>query len=459
MHGFDIENSEFYLKRVAKYIRVSTEEQARHGYSVAAQIEALDDFAKRYHMQVIGTYCDDGVSARKAVTKRKELMRLLDDVKQGKVDYIIFIKLDRWFRSIKEYYKVQEILDTNGVGWKAIMEDYDTATTNGRLNLNIRLSIAQDESDRTGDRIRFVNENRVRHGGVISGSLPYGLKSVDGRAVPGDESSIQIVNEIFDYYEQQQSRRGCINFILENYGVRFGYGTIAKIISNPLYKGSYRDNPSYCTPIIDPTRFDRIQQLVAKNSHHNFSTKHYYIFSRIVRCGVCGHTMIGYPQRDRKFDRIYLRYRCNNCWRENHCSNKTAIWEGRIEKYLLENIKPKISQYIKKYEIENKKMKRPVIETGKIKAKLQKLKNLYLNDLIELDDYRTEYTALKQQLDRTTDQPQSVVCDITALKSFLESDFETLYESMTPQEKRGLWSSVISEISVTDINHISIKFF
>ena len=83
--------------RVALYIRVSTEEQALHGYSLQAQEDELLHFAKEKKYKVVGTYRDEGFSARKPALKRKVMQELLDDVRAGKIDRILFIKLDRWF--------------------------------------------------------------------------------------------------------------------------------------------------------------------------------------------------------------------------------------------------------------------------------------------------------------------------------------------------------------------------
>ena len=161
-------------RRAALYIRVSTDEQAKQGFSLPAQEEDLREYARRSGYAVAGLYVDDGVSARKKYTQRKALMRLLSDVEADKIDIILFIKLDRWFRNIADYYKIQEILDAHNVAWKTTQENYDTETTNGRLYINIRLSVAQDESDRTGDRIRFVNESKAARGECINGMLPIG---------------------------------------------------------------------------------------------------------------------------------------------------------------------------------------------------------------------------------------------------------------------------------------------
>ena len=166
--------------RAALYMRVSTEEQAIHGLSIEAQREALDAWAGESGVQVAGHYVDAGISARKPASKRPELQRLLGDVRSGKIDLIVFTKLDRWFRNIAEYYKVQEVLEKNHVDWKTIHEDYDTTTASGRLKINIMLSVAQDEADRTSERIKAINEMKRQKREPLTGDCMPGYK-IEGK--------------------------------------------------------------------------------------------------------------------------------------------------------------------------------------------------------------------------------------------------------------------------------------
>ena len=184
------------MKKAALYIRVSTEEQARHGYSLAEQRHDLERYAAAHHYAVVGVYADEGNTARKALTRRKELQRLLDDVRAGLIDVILLKCLDRWFRNIADYYKVQEILDAYNVEWECTQEDYNTTTTNGRLMLNLKLSIAQNESDQTSDRIKYVNEGLKRRRLELNGRFPFGYKKENQKLVV-DESQRPIIEYIF----------------------------------------------------------------------------------------------------------------------------------------------------------------------------------------------------------------------------------------------------------------------
>ena len=116
---------QFFSRRLIKtaaYVRVSHEEQKKHGYSVSAQKEGLQKYANEKGYIIVEWYIDEAKSARKKSRTRKELMRLVEDAKQKKFEMIIFKCIDRWFRNIAEYYKIQEILDDNKINWEGSEE-------------------------------------------------------------------------------------------------------------------------------------------------------------------------------------------------------------------------------------------------------------------------------------------------------------------------------------------------
>lgn len=144
------------MLRCAIYIRVSTTEQMIHGKSLEAQREHLLKYAKEHGMVVVGLYADEGKTARKELKKRKAIHELIRDVKQGKIDVILFWRIDRWFRNLSDFYKVQDILDEHGVRWISTSEPgINMETRDGRLQLNVVLSIGQNEVDTTSERIKF----------------------------------------------------------------------------------------------------------------------------------------------------------------------------------------------------------------------------------------------------------------------------------------------------------------
>lgn len=152
------------MLRAGLFERVSTEEQSRFGYSIQTQIDALTEYCQKNNIKIVDHYTDAGVSGGKAWKKRPQMVRLIEDVEAGKIDIILFTKLDRWFRNVIEYFKVQEILDRHHVEWKAIWEDYDTTTANGRMAITIFLAIAQNEREKpvnVSKRYLIINAGTV----------------------------------------------------------------------------------------------------------------------------------------------------------------------------------------------------------------------------------------------------------------------------------------------------------
>lgn len=97
-------------KTCCLYVRCSKEEQAKFGDTIEAQTEDLKEFARQHHLKVYAIYVDEGHTARKKYNKRKEFMRMLHDVELHKFEYIIFTKLDRWFRNISDFIKYRKSL-------------------------------------------------------------------------------------------------------------------------------------------------------------------------------------------------------------------------------------------------------------------------------------------------------------------------------------------------------------
>lgn len=429
------------MKKTAIYIRVSHEEQVQDGYSIDAQKEALTKYAKENNLYIVGYYIDEGISARKNILHRKELQRLVDDIKNGKIDLILFTKLDRWFRSISDYYRIQEILEKYNVNWKTILEDYDTTTAGGRLHINIMLSVAQDEADRTSERIKFVFDEKVRNGEAISGSVPFGYKIEDKKVII-DKEKEPIVRNIYDYFEIDNSIRETMKYINAKYKTDLTYPIIQRIITNKQYTGSYRGNDNYCKPYLSVTRYKKLQRLIKKNRRVG-KAKHTYIFSGLLICEDCGRRLAGNSTIN-SYGTLYKQYRCAERYINDGCINSKTTNEKKIEKYLLENIEKELDNYIVSIDIEE--ARHEAIDNSKeINRKLERLKELYVNEMITMDEFRTDQEKIKSQL--IVSKPKEKV-NINELRDFINSDFKSIYSTLNDKEKQSLWRSVIDRIIV-----------
>ena len=443
-------------KTCCLYVRCSKEEQAKFGDTIEAQTEDLKAFAKQHHLKVYEIYVDEGCTARKKYNKRPAFMRMLRDAELHKFEYIIFTKLDRWFRNIADFYKIQEILDNNGITWLTALERYEMETTNGKLNVNIRLSVAQDEADRDSDRIKDVFRLKIKKGEAITGKLPIGLKIDENGKVGIDPDNVQIAIDMFNYFETNNSKRATLLYLMQKYNHYFCYDTITRSLRNPLYKGEYRGNPDYCPKIIEPERFDYIQELGQRNVKVR-SNNRYYVFSGLLHCKECGHSLVANTVWSGNRKKEYVLYRCSYYHCGRSCTHSHAMNEKKLEAYLLTSVKPEIKKYIASFNIKQEKPA-PKADLAKIKTKMQRLKELYINELIEIDDYRIEYEKYKKELELASAEtlPKK---DLSAVRSFLELDLENVYSSLGPQEKRSLWGSIINKIIIDNSRNIEFIFF
>lgn len=433
------------MQRVALYVRVSTEEQAVHGLSVEAQTEALDSWAKEHKFKVVDHYIDAGISARKKATKRPNLQRLLDDVRSGNIDLIVFTKLDRWFRNIAEYYKVQEVLEKYKVNWRTIHEDYDTSTASGRLKINIMLSVAQDEADRTSERIKVVLDSKKQRNEVCTGHLPKGYK-IEGKHAVKDPDAAPKIEAFFREFLQTGSTSAAIKAVPE---WNLHYRTASKMLDNTGYYGEWHGLtlPSYITK----QEFDRIQQL-RRRLPRKTKQNRLYLFSGLLTCADCGRRMGGRPRKVKNGE--HYVYSCDGYYQYKGCPNNANIMEGAIEEYLLTHIDREIEL------IESTKPTRKKdnsAQVAAVKKKLSKLSELYVNDMISMDDYKRQYDSLNDELSSIVVENVPEI-DISAIRSSFCGGWVEIYKKLNKENKRAFWHMKIKEIRVDSERNISFDF-
>lgn len=455
------------VEEVALYIRVSTEEQAVNGDSLRTQRQELTAYAHKNHYHIYDIYEDDGFSATNL--KRPALQRLLDDVKQGRINRILITKLDRLSRGVRNYYKILDVLDENGVYWSTIFEKYDSSTANGRLHINIMLSVAENESAQTSERIRSVFKTKLQSKEIISGSIPIGYKKENKKLVI-DEEKKQIVLDIYKYYLETASIYKT-STKLTYYDLN--YRRTLNMLTNKTYIGikvtKYGDEiENYCEPIIDKDTFYKVQNLLKKNERKRSEKSKGYIFRGIICCSECHATLCG------KYNKYGINY-----WNYYVCRHHTPIYgqkcscntnfnETKIEEKLLLNINSYVNNYLANYDIKNKKQNRNDFskDINNINKQLEKLRDLYVRDLIKIEHYEVEYKALtdklneleKQQAKQKSQKENELKNNIEYLKKLLSSDFPTLYKTFSFEEKRRVWLSFIDKIYIDKNYNMEIFF-
>lgn len=402
--------------RVDLYIRVSGQEQAIKGLSLEAQQENLEEYARERGWVIVGTYIDAAKTARKRMYKRTNFLRMLEDVKQDKVDLILFTRLDRWFRSVADYYKVMEILDAHNCGWLTTQEQYDTTTAGGRLYINLRLSIAQNEADLCGERIGVVLDSKVKHGTVVSGKIPFGYRINKEKRLEIVPQDAAIILDAFEHYRSSVSVRATAAYIQLTYGLNWDNIRCRRNLCQTLYIGHYesngRVNPNFCPPIVPRDLYDDVQKLLSNNTKANPCPQHY---SRRT----CGH--------------------------------KKQIRETAVEEWLFTFLGDELEKQRLEWEVKEARRKQAAasVDRAAIRRKLSRLKELYVNKMIDLEEYRRDYELYTTQLaERTAPSAEEERPNFEAIEAILETGFRKIYDGLEREEKRTLWRSVIKEIHV-----------
>jgi site-specific DNA recombinase len=292
--------------RCAIYTRKSSEEGLEQDFnSLEAQREACEAYIKSQAHEgwvlVPDPFDDGGFSGGKM--DRPALTRLMDKVRAGEIDVIVFYKIDRFTRSLTDFAKLNEVLEQHNVSFVSITQHINSTTSMGRLMLNVLLSFAQFEREVTGERIRDKFAASKKRGMWMGGPIPLGY-DVRDRALVINETEAATVRRIFELYLDLGNVRlveeelRTIGLTTKSYvaksgrqvgGLNFTRGHLYKTLGNPLYAGAVshkgRNHKGLHQAIIDRPTWNRVQQMLKVNrqgERRRSNAKHPSLLSGLV---------------------------------------------------------------------------------------------------------------------------------------------------------------------------------
>jgi DNA invertase Pin-like site-specific DNA recombinase len=457
--------------RIAKYGRCSTDEQGKNGYTIKDQLDYIEIFAKENDLIVAEEYVDEGISATLEIDKRKALAQLIEDAKAGKFDVIVVKCLDRFFRNVGEYYAAQKQLQKAGVTWLSIEEsDLDPEDVDAAFKINIYLSMAEYEAQKTSKRILFNNKMRVKNKQVIAGAqcflFPWKVVGEKkNRHLERDMDQADRLYDILDYFEMFHSKSAVLAYHNAKYEQQLGYQTLSNLLTDTLLYGEYKGVADYVEPYITKERFDKIQELIKRNSRQHIETDRVFIFSGLIKCHICGRNLTGnyFLHRDGKTP--IFSYRCNHYRINKVCTNKSAINERKIEEQLLDNLEQYVTEAMVRIEEMHEKESPRIDHTKKIedlKKEMDRLNKMYRKGRIEEDEYDDEYSVLAKDLKKLEADAPPPPKDLSAIKKVAESDYRTIYEALDRPHRKAFWRNIIKEFMIDENRNIvpeSIIFF
>ena len=331
--------------RVAIYARVSTDEQAREGFSIPAQLRMLEAWATIKGATDISTYVDDGYSGKNL--NRPQMQRMLEQCRNHAHDAVLVWRLDRLSRSLRDtVVMVEDIFSTNGITLISSTENIDTSTPSGRLMLNILASFAQSEREATVERVRSVTMDMARGGIHMGGVPPYGYRVNANRHYEIEENEAPAIRMLFALYATGYGYGAIIDRLAEKgyctrSGQPFTKAALHDMLINEKYTGVYiynraaaaqrdgkRNNhqkkpedeiiriPGGMPAIISEETFKQVKERMKMNQRHGAThrAKVDYMLAGLVYCGKCGkHMWIKYVGKNRN-GTVQRSYACNdNC--------------------------------------------------------------------------------------------------------------------------------------------------
>ena len=464
------------------YLRVSTEDQAREGFSLPEQKERLETFCKFKGYEIVDYYEDAGISA-KTGNYRPEFERLKEDIKSKRINTIIALKLDRITRSIFDWEKLMTFLDENDAYIDCANDEVNTTNANGKMVSRLLMSVSQNEIERTSERTKVGLAGAIKQGHLPS-QAPLGYKHENKKLVI-DYSTKDVVVRIFELYYNGNSYQTISNILNEEQVLgktNWRDSTITAILENEVYKGDFvhgkrTKHPTYYENVVEPLvskeMWEDCQAQKKKNSRAYQRTL-IYLFLQKIRCPRCNNLMGGKATK-KKNGNVYYYYYCNDC--------KLNLKENVIEEYF-ENFINEIVEYdsvvnqfflpmIKQKFDEPKELLEK--ELDKQNAKLDRIRKAYISGAFDLEEYNAEKKIVDEAISKIQNElnttniteelkftPQDILLkrDIDFInKVKLKDEYKErtkTWKDYTREEKSDLIMKYVDDITLLEKNKVMI---
>ncbi len=464
----------------AVYIRVSTEDQAREGFSLGEQKEKLLQLCSFKGYEVFKIYEDAGISA-KDMEHRPAFQEMLSDMKKGKINYIVAYKLDRVTRSVRDLEELISVLEQYHCFLVCDRDDVNTSTANGRFFVRMLTVLSQLEIEIVSERTKFGLNGAIKSG-HLPGVLPLGYKKDGNKKTVIDETTKPVIERIFKMYLEGKSFQQISNIFNEEKVLNpkpWKDTTIQKIIDNKIYMGDYEQfkriaknkkvetviYTDVVTPIISRNIWEECQHQKEKNQR-TYIRDRVYLFFQKIKCPTCGRIMKCKGSGGKK--KKYMYYNCEKC----HLNYR----EDNIEE-LLSNFIYDLVEYdmaVKKYFLpilaDHKPTKTDDIdkEIKQLEKQKERIKKAYMNGIVEMEDFSEDYKLIEDKLeileqkkneildlDSISFNPQQLMADRDIERETmirldtLNSVVKTNWENKSKEEKQEFISKLVESIVIT----------
>lgn len=433
-------------KPVGIWIRVSSEDQAK-GESPEHHEQRARFYASSKGWGVKQVYHLEGVSG-KSVVEHPESVRMLEDVRSGKIQALIFSKLARLARNTKELLDFADIFKTHNADLVSLQESIDTTTPAGRLFYTMIAAMAQWEREEIAERVKAGFAIRAKLGKPLNGKAPFGYQYVDRELVPHPEEA-PIRKRMYEIFLETRRIRTTAKRLNDaghrtHDGGLFTYSTVKRLLKNPTAKGvqivNFSKNVSRgktwqlkpkeewverpVEAIISTEMWEAANQILEdrKDTLKRPGKRPFALFSGLLFCH-CGQRM--YPRSNMP------KYVCSRCWNKILIEDMDAIFLEQLKGFFLSraDIESHLAKSDEALTEKESHLKVHESELAKVRAEIDRTYRLYLDQKIDGDGFHRFYTPLQERRKQLEAELPRLQAELDVLKINNISSEEVLAEA------------------------------
>lgn len=468
--------------KAALYSRVSTLEQVKEGYSLAAQEEKLRAYAKFKGYEAIEpVYMDDGYSAKSI--NRPAILRLIEDVKAGKINTVLIYKLDRLSRRVKDVLELVELFEKYSVTLYSLTENIDLSSPFGRAALKMSATFSELERETIVERTQMGKDQSVKAGKkLVTRIAPFGYKyDKNTKRFHVIEEEAEIVRKLFEVYIKGSSFRRLYDYAKAHINHPYFNNTMCckPIIKRVMYagyidyKGELYKGENF-DAIIDYETYLKAQRQVEKNKAVRSRETTPYLLTGLIVCAKCGNRYVGKLSKRPEIKRgkptdttyQYTTYGCADRLKHNkkyststRCTNdilRAVDLEAQVENSLLSLDFDTFDGESSYSGVIDKLM----AESAAAKKQIDKLLDLYMSDLIDKETYQARIAEYEKTIRKNKEvieaESQKLYAKPADTIDFLKAR-QAEYKAANKKEKRAILALLIDYIAI-DGESVNIKY-